>query len=287
MTTTDLVTTDDSSPQPTDILQRTLIGPEAVEVLCARLRAARFQFNPDDADLLAAAENFVTVETEEDYRQGYQLLDELSALDKRIEEHYDLFKGPLNKMRAVVLALVAEDQKPISGAPAKGQLAMKARISQIVGKWKADQDRKARELAAAQQKARDAAAQAAHDTRVQTVERLANTEPDPTVADVLRREADHLASVHVKAAPVAVPALAPKVDGGHVVETWKAEIFDLKTLVRAWLDGKCFLDEQPMIEALLPQLNAQAPNLRENLTRAYPGTRGVVTHNARTRRTNR
>lgn len=282
MTTTDLA----ALPSRDDILTQTLIGPEAVEILIARLRAARFEFAPEDAMVIASAEGFVKVETEDDYRRGYQLLEELADLDRRIEAHYNRFKDPLNKMRAVILEMAGEDQKPIAGT-AKGQLSLKANISQIVGKWKADKDRADRELAAAKQRVADEAARAAHEARVDTVKRLATTEPDPEVSDVLHREADHLASVHVKAAPVTVATSAPKVDGGHVVESWKAEILDLKTLLKAWLEGKCFLDEQPMIEALLPQLSAQAPNLRENIGRAYPGVRGVVTHNARTRRTTR
>ena len=158
MTTTDLA----ALPSRDDILTQTLIGPEAVEILIARLRAARFEFAPEDAMVIASAEGFVKVETEDDYRRGYQLLEELADLDRRIEAHYNRFKDPLNKMRAVILEMAGEDQKPIAGT-AKGQLSLKANISQIVGKWKADKDRADRELAAAKQRVADEAARAAHE----------------------------------------------------------------------------------------------------------------------------
>ena len=244
------------------------------------------ELTPEDAGVMSAAESYTSVNDEDDYRRGFDLLEELGALEKRIEAHYATFKDPLNKIVGVVHTMASEDIKPITGAD-KGKLSLKARISQLVGKWKADQERLAREQAAAEQAAKDAAARAAQAARVDTLKRVADAEPDPTVADMLHRDADQLASVHVKAAPVAPRAATPRIEGGRVVESWKADIFDVRSLVRAWLDGKCVLDEQALAAGLQSQLDAQAPNLRENLGRAYPGVRAVVTHSAQARRTRR
>lgn len=268
---------------PNTEIERALTSAEAVELLTQRLTAARFQFEPEDQMVLATAAEFTRVADEGDYTRGYEIIAELSDLERRINAHYVRFKDPINKIVNVVRGLASEDVNKITGA-AKGQLSLKQRISQLVGRWKADKDAEDRRQQVLLQQVRDQAAQDAQMQRVDTLTRVAAAEPDPAMREVFTREADQMAAVTVKASPVTVQQSAPKVTGGHVKVTWKAEVFDLKALLQAYLDGKCFLDETAIIAGLQSQLNDQAASLQKNLERAYPGCRGVDTHSAVTRR---
>lgn len=233
--------------------------------------AAGFQLGPDDVDVLDASEG-LTIKTADDYAVGFELLGALTDLEKAILKHYKEIKDPLNTLRAKVLEMEKRDAGPVT--------LRKNTLAVALGAWKsAEDDRIALEAARAQAEA-DAAALALHAAQAAAINRVADVEPDPVLADSLRAQAEDVRTAPITAKPAPPASTVPKV-AGSVPVTWSAEVFDLKLLIKAWLDGKCHLDEAKLAEAALAAIGPQASHLRDRLADAYPGCRAVKSSKAR------
>jgi hypothetical protein len=261
---------------PTDLQER-LTGPAAVEGIAQALRGAALVFESDDLETLASAEA-LQIQDEGDYTRGFDLLTELGLLETRIAAHYAPFDKPLNFLIRVVRGLKS---------PQLGQVtALKQALAKRLGSWKAERERLDRAEREKKQAVADAAARAAQEAKAAVLTRVAEAEIDQKLAASFHAEAEAVRAVAetIKAAPVEVASSIPVVPGGHTRTTWKCEFVDLKALLTAYIEGRCFLDEDAIMDGLQASLDEQAGSLQHNLSKAYPGTRAVPTSAAVARR---
>jgi hypothetical protein len=270
--------TDEYLPDPPSLLLREadtvladkLTSHEAANAIAGAIRSAAFDFDQDDQLTLVTADEIKITDADE-YRRGYVLLEELAQLESRVTSHYARFDKPLGFLVKVVQSLRLPQSKQVA--------ATKAALSKRLGTWKAEQDARDAAQARAEQEIRDAAARAAQVAKAETLERVAAIEPNPQLADSFRKEAEAVRAVDVKAAPVEVKRTVPQVSGGYTRATWRCEFVDLKELMRAYVDGKCFIPDEALIEdGLQSFMDKQAANLTQNLGKAFPGTRAVSSH---------
>lgn len=263
--------------RPVDaVLDAKLIGKPVVEDIANALRDAAFEFEPDDLMTIATADGFVVTDADE-YQRGYELLEELATLDARIAKHYERFDKPLNFLVRVVRSL--------KGPQASQVLPVKQSLSRRLGAWKAAEDERARAEARRRQEVVDAAARVAQDAKAQSLERVAETEVNPKLAESFRQEAAAVRAADVHAAPVEVQNTVPPIAGGYTRTIWKAEFVDLKELMKAYVEGRCFFPDAALIEdGLQGFMDKQAANLQHNLGKAFPGTKAVSVPSAVTRR---
>lgn len=246
-------------------LDERLTGKPAVEVLALALRDAAFAFDPDDYMTITTAETLAVTDAEA-YARGYELLAELGALESRITTHYNRFDKPLNYLIGIVRKLKSPQVTQVT--------PIKQALSKRLGLWKYEQDRKDKERQEAEQRAADLAAKAAQQAKADTLARVAEAEPDPALAASFQAEAESVRAVDVKAPPVEVKSSVPTV-GGYTKVPWKCEFTDVKELLKAYVEGRCYLDEDAIKKGLQSSMDKQAQSLGLNLAKAYPGTKAV------------
>ena len=256
-------------------LDAKLTGQATVEALAAALRSAAYEFDPDDLITIATAEELKVTDADE-YARGYELLHELGEIERRVTGHYGRFDKPLNFLVGVV--------RKLKGPQVQQVTPIKQSLSKRLGTWKVEADERDRLERQRQQAIQDAAARAAQEAKAQTLDRVAESEPDPKLAESFRSEAQTVRSVEVHAAPVDVQPTAPKVPLGSTRVNWKCEFVDVKELLKAYVEGRCFLDEQAICEGLQSSMDRQASNLQENLGKAFPGTKAIKVPGAVARR---
>lgn len=240
----------------------------------ATLAPPAFPMTQDDVLTVADGETFQVVDGHA-YARGFDLLDGFSELEKAIVKYHSNIKGLANQLVNAVRQRESADLRPV-------QFARK-RLSMRLAEWKEQQDRQDREQQREAQRIADEAAQQEQQRKADIFLRLAEQEPEMREALII--EAETVASVPVTAPTVALTSSVPVVAGGFTRKTWRAEVFDLKALLRAWLDGKCVLNDELIIDGGLQGfLNTQARALRERVTEAYPGVRAVHDSTAVTRR---
>jgi hypothetical protein len=247
-------------------LDERLTGKPAVEVLATALRNAAFELDPDDALTITSAET-LAITDQATYVRGYELLNELGLLETRITTWYARFDKPLNYLVGVVRSLKGPQVKQV--APVKQALAKR------LGLWKFEQDRKDRERAEAEQRAADLAAKAAQQAKADALDRVASIEADPALAASFKAEAESVRAVDVHAPPVEKKSSVPTVAGGYTRVPYKCEFEDLKKLLTAFVEGKCFLDEEAIKKGLQSSMDKQAQALGNKLSVAFPGTKAV------------
>lgn len=266
----------DAPERDVDIqLRDKLTGKVAVEDLATALRNASFAFEPDDYITIATADE-LKIDGQDEYVRGYELLRELTAIEDRIVAHYNRFDKPLNFLIGVVRKLKGPQAKEIS--------PVKQALSKRLGAWKTEQDRLDAERRRKEQDAADAAAKVAQQAKADALERVADAEVDPALAASFRVEADSVRQVDTRAAPVPQRSSVPKITGGFTRTTWRCEFVNVKALMTAWVEGKCFIPDDAIINDLQGFMDDQAAALMHNLGNAYPGTRAISTSAAATRR---
>jgi hypothetical protein len=246
-------------------LDERLTGKPAVEVIATALRNAAFELDPDDTMTITSAETLVIADADT-YKRGYELLSELGALETRITTHYARFDKPLNYLIGVV--------RKLKGPQVSQVTPIKQALSKRLGTWKFEQDEKDRLEREARQRAADLAAKAAQQAKADALARIAEQEADPALAASFKAEAESVRAVEVHAPPVEVTTNVPKV-GGYTRVPWKCEFVDLKELLKAYVEGRCYLDEAAIIKGLQSSMDKQAQSLGLNLSKAYPGTKAV------------
>ena len=229
----------------------------------SQLTLGRFQEDPEDAVTVVAAETFV-IETAEDYASGWEVFNALAVLEKKIQDHYENTRVALNAVVSSFREMVRADLVPVQ--------ERRAKLGNALTAWKVEADRRDAERKRQEQEAADAAARAERDAAAAAAARLAETEPDPVVAESFRQEAAAIASTPATAAPVESAATAAPPKGrGSFRKEWVATVENPRKLMQAWLDDKCFFDEDALAEALAVLLTEQAKSLKANLSKAYPG----------------
>jgi hypothetical protein len=263
----------DPDPQmslvPRDVdqeLHERLTGKPAVEVLAAALRNAAFEWEPDDLITIATADDLKVVDADE-YARGYELLHELSAIEERITTHYGRFDKPLNYLISVVRWMKGPQIRQVG--------PIKQTLSKRLGMWKFEQDRLDRARAEQEQKAKDEAAKAAQAAKAEALERVAQGEQDPALAASFLAEADSVRAAEVHAAPVETRSTVPAIAGTYTRVLWKCEFVDVKELLKAYVEGRCFLNEDAIKKGLQQAMDKEAQSLGLNLSKAYPGTKAV------------
>lgn len=262
--------------RPGDIdLDAKLTGKAAVDVLATAIRNAAYVFTNEELSAIATAE-CLHIDDEDAYTRGYDLLREMSTIEDRVTGHYNRFDKPLNFLNGIVRGL----KKPqiTSVTPVKQGL------SKRLGAWKAKRDELDRVERQRRQAIEDAAARQAQEAKADTLDRVAQMEPNPLMAESLQREAATVRSIHISAAPVSEESSVPVVQDGYTTTTWTCEFLDVKALLRAYVDGKCFLNEDAIMKGLQSSMNDQASALQGNLSKAFPGTRAVPSYGAVARR---
>jgi len=252
-----------------------LTQEEKVEAIAQALGKATFVFDDDDVMLLATASDFAVTDKDA-YTRGFAMLGELGGLRKRIDAWYTRFKGPINRLAAVVDGVKRIDATQVD--------PVKETLSKTLATWKIAQDERDRRVAAAEQRVRDAAAQAEQQAKAETLRRIAAAEEDAALRAAFEHEAESVAAVVVKAAPVEQVASAPKVFGGSIKTNWSCQFDDIRELMQAWLDGRCVLDEQAIIDGLQASMDVQAAALGHRIGQSYPGCSAVAESGAVARR---
>lgn len=247
-------------------LDQRLTSKAAVETIAEALRGAAFELDPDDHVTLATAEGLTVVDSDE-YTRGYELLEELGALETRITTHYARFDKPLNYLIGIV--------RKLKGPQVASVTPVKQALSRRLGLWKFEQDRKDRERQEAEQRAADLAAKAAQAAKADALARIAAQEANPALAQSFLTEAESVRAVEVHAPPVETRSSVPKVAGGYTRMPWKCEFTDVKALLKAYVEGTCFLDEEAIKDGLQASMDKQAQSLGVNLSKAFPGTKAV------------
>lgn len=260
----ELLPTDREADQQLD---ERLTGRGAVEEIATALRNAAFELDADDAITIATAEGLAVSDADE-YKQGYELLSELGSLETRIDSHYARFDKPLNYLIGIVRKLKKPQTNQVT--------PVKQALSKRLGAWKYEQEQRDAAAARARQQVADLAARKAQEAKADALKRIAEIETDPGLAASFQKEAEAVRSVQVSAAPVVVTSSVPTVgSGGYTKTDWKCEFVDVKELLKAYVEGRCFLDEAAIIKGLQSSMDKQASSLTVNLTKAYPGTKGV------------
>jgi hypothetical protein len=280
MATTDPDLFTDDEPltlaRPVDAaLNEQLTGKEAVEKLAVALREAAYGFDQDDEITISSADALI-VQDADDYARGFELLEELSQIETKVTTHYGRFDKPLNYLIGVVRKLKSPQVAAVT--PVKQSLAKR------LGAWKTLQERLDRERRERDQAVADAAARAAQAAKAAVLERVAQGEPDPKLAESFAAEAEAVRNVEVHAAPVEQRSSVPVVPGGFTRTTWRCEFDDVKELMKAYIEGRCFLDEDAIKDGLQSSLDKQAASLGANMAKAFPGTHAVSISSAVRRR---
>ena len=216
---------------------------------------------------IASADELKVLDADE-YARGYELLEELAAIEARCTTHYNRFDKPLNFLIGVVRKLKSPQIASVT--------PIKQALSKRLGAWKAERDRLDREQREKEQAIKDAQAKAAQEAKAQVMERVAAAETDPKLAASFQQEAATIRAGEVHGAPVDVRSTVPTIPGGFTRTTWKCEFDDVKELLRAYVEGRCFLDEAAIIEGLQSSMDKNASYLGPNLTKAFPGTHAVA-----------
>jgi hypothetical protein len=257
-------------------LDTQLTSVQAVDRLATALREAAFDLEQDDLVTIATADTLVITDADA-YARGYELLHELGEIEDRCTKHYNRFDKPLNFLIGVVRKLKGPQIAQVT--PTKQALAKR------LGAWKQNQERLDREQRERDQALADAQAKAAQAAKAAVLERVADGEPDPALAKAFQSEAAAVRSVDVHGAPVEARSSVPVIPGGYTRATWKCEFDDVKELLRAYIDGRCFLDEDAIKKGLQSSMDDNAANLTVNLGKAFPGTHAVKGTTAVRRRT--
>lgn len=258
-----------------EILDTKLTGKMAVDDIANALRLAAFEFDVDDLVTIATADE-LKIEGPDEYQRGYELLEELAKLEGRIVSHYERFDKPLNFLVRVVRSLKGPQNAQVG--------PIRQVLSRRLGAWKAAQEAKAKADALHRQHELDKVARVAQDAKAEALERVAGTEMNPKLAESFLAEAAAVRAADVHAAPVEVEVTVPVIAGGYTRTQWKCQFVDIKELMKAYVEGRCFLDEAALEAALQSSMDAQARALGANLGKAFPGTKGVSVPSAVTRR---
>lgn len=248
-------------------LEARLTGPAALEALGVALRDNLYVLTMDDAMVVASAKDLV-ISDAESYRQGWDLITGLDDIDKSIDAAHERFKKPLKTLTAIVQG----GELPLK----RETKTIRERLRTALGAWKMERDRLDLEETRRKQKAHDDSAKAAQQARSDTLLRVAKQESDPGLKQSFEREAAAVAAVQVSAAPVEPVSSVPADVQGFVRYAWKAKVVDVKKLMTAWVEGRCFLDGDAIVEpGVQTQLDVQAEALMGKLSLAYPGVEAV------------
>ncbi len=90
--------------RPQDLLDHRLTGQEALDRIVQAMKEAAFALEPDDLILISTATDF-KVNDADDYTRGYEVLEELGALETRHATHYERFDKPINTLVQTVRGL--------------------------------------------------------------------------------------------------------------------------------------------------------------------------------------
>jgi hypothetical protein len=259
-------------------LETQLTGQEVIERIADAIRTYAYVLDEDEALLIASAAALdlkPLVAPRTDYVRGYSMMEQLADLEAKIKKHYE----PVAKPLAVIDRVVTECRKPVLDQVGEVRKA----ISKRLGTWNSEQERADRLETQRRQAAADAATRAAAQEKADALRRIAEQEENPQIADSLKRDAAEVdsraGSMH--AAPVTPTVNTP--DIGPVKKYWKASIVDVRELMRAWLDGKCYLDEDAIRAGLQKSMDVQADAHGEHVTKAFPGVRAVEDSRAASR----
>lgn len=253
-----------------------LTNEQKIEALGERLKQAVYVWEPDELMTVSAASDLV-VQTPEDYARGHDLLKSLADIGDSIDTWYSRFKAPLTKLGRIVDAGKRIDTGQLD--PVKDGLAAR------LGTWKVARDRADAIAKARAQAEADAKARAEQQAKADAVRRIAEAESDAALKASFEREARSIAAVPVMAAPVEIASSVPKVAGAGTKMQWTCVFDDVKLLMQAWVEGRCVLDEQGVIDdGLQKQMDVQATALTTRLWLAYPGCRAQATPKATSKR---
>lgn len=210
--------------------------------------------DPTEGPLLKQAKALV-IKTATDYLHAGELLKGIKALRRKIEDHYDAIKRPLNDLRKQVLSMEADDlddvvkaERLVGGAIALYDHEERERREAERIRLQAEADLRAKEQAKALSK-----------SLLKQAEQYTGE-----IAKVLKAEAKAVLANPVSE-EVTLPD-APKVPGLSVRTQTSAEVQDLRALVAAVAKGTVPL------EAVMPNqpfLNGLARSLGDDLK--FPG----------------
>lgn len=228
-----------------------------------------YDTDPDDAILEVTAVE-LQIHDAAAYARGWELLQGFTALQHKIQDHYQQIRGPIQAAKKAQDAAL-KNLNRMEEADLKEPLAIKEQLAARLVAWKQAQDERDAAEQRALQAAEDQRAADAQAARLAAIEQARSTATIPAVQQSFAAEAHAVATTPPVSRAVALPRSVPKIAGGHTRRTWRAEVVDLRQLLTAYLAGAVTLNEQAIIDALQSSLNTQATALQQNLGASFPG----------------
>ena len=205
--------------------------------------------------VVAAAKKLTAIETADQAEEATQYGRVLQNGTKEMEVFFKGIKSQIDSIKAPVLAAEKEDVGPLN--------TEKTRLGGLLTAYQAAERRKREEE---ERIAREAAEKQAEEEALQRAIELAAAGEEEAADAVLEEP--------IVAAPVVIPASAPKPTGSVARKSYKAEVTDLKALVAAVAAGKVPLLALQANETFIGQ---QARSMGEAFEGLYPGVKLVVT----------
>ena len=234
-----------------------LVLKQVVEILgpSGTYETRRIALKHEYEAIVVASKKLTAIETAEQAEEATQFGRLLQNGKVEIETFFKGIKSQIDSIKAPVLAAEKEDVGPLN--------TEKSRLGGLLTVYQAEQRRIREEE---ERKAREAAeAQAQEDALQRALELEAAGEGDA---------ADAVLSEPIVAAPVVIPASAPKPVGSVARKAYKAEVIDFKALVSAVAAGKVPLLALQANEVFIGQ---QARSMGEAFEGLYPGVKLVIT----------
>ena len=232
-----------------------LVLPKLVEILAPEgsFEKKRIALRGEYAAVVAASKKLTVIETAEQAEEATQLGRTFQTGLKEMESFFKVIKSQIDDIKKPVLQAEKDDTGPLN--------TEKNRLGGLLTGYQAAERRKREEE---ERLARIAAEKQAEEEAIQRAIDLAAAGEDEAADAVLEET--------IIAAPVIIPASAPKPTGSVARKNYTAEVTDLKALVAAVAAGTVPL---MAIVANDSFLSSQAKTFKEQFS--YPGVKLVVT----------
>lgn len=198
--------------------------PALAERIKSSIANLRLALQAPERQLVSRAVTLKAIVTPEDAEDAGRDLVMIKRIRRAGETHYDLLKRPFNQVRSLVLGWEGEDVGEL--------ITAEKNLDRLIVSWRREQIRRDEAARAEQQRLADLAAREEHDRQVAALQRVADVELNPIVAEALVHEAQSLAQAPVAAPLVYVESSVPVIPRLSFTKTYRAEIVGDPDLLR-------------------------------------------------------
>ena len=231
--------------------------PRIIEILGpdGEYEKKRIALRSEYSAVVVASQKLTAIVTAEDAEEATKYGRLLQVAVKETEAFFKGVKSTIDDIKKPILQAEKDDSNPYNSE--------KTRLGGLLTAYQAAERRKREEE---ERIAREAAEKQAQEEALQRAIDLAAAGEDEAADAVLEEP--------IVAAPVVIPASAPKPTGSVARKSYKAEVTDLKALVAAAAAGKVPLLALQANETFIGQ---QARSMGEAFEGLYPGVKLLVT----------